>query len=96
MIAFVGQTDYHAPRLTVDETFDFAFQCKSGGTHVPKQFIKTEEERQLVKRLDKERAYPRVIEKVLGLDGVKDTFVGNNEIRGVSGVSIWRMLLVVI
>jgi ABC-type multidrug transport system ATPase subunit len=85
MIAFVGQNDYHAPRLTVKETFDFAFQCKSGGTHVPKQFVKTAEQREMVRKLDKADAYPTAIEKVLGLDGVANTFVGNNEIRGVSG-----------
>lgn len=85
MIAFIGQNDYHAPRLTVRETFDFAFQCKSGGTHIPKQFIKTDEQRKAVKEMDDADAYPMIVEKILGLDGVSNTFVGNNEIRGVSG-----------
>ena len=67
------------------ETFNFAFQCKSGGTHVPKEFLKTDEQRQRVQQLDDEDAFPRCIEQMLGLDGVANTFVGNNEIRGVSG-----------
>ena len=33
VVSFVGQLDNHAPYLTVRETFDFAFQCRTGGKH---------------------------------------------------------------
>lgn len=85
VISYVGQLDFHAPRLTVKETFDFAFQCKSGGTHIPKELVVTEEAREFVDKLDKEDAFPKNIMEFLGLEHVADTFVGNSEIRGVSG-----------
>ena len=85
VLSFVGQLDFHAPRLTVKETFDFAFQCKSGGTHIPKELVVTEEAREFVQKLDKEDAFPKNILEFLELQHVADTFVGNSEIRGVSG-----------
>jgi ABC-type multidrug transport system ATPase subunit len=84
-ISYVGQLDFHAPRLTVKETFDFAFQCKSGGTHIPKELIVSEDARKFVKKLDEEDALPKNIMEHLGLEHVANTFVGNGEIRGVSG-----------
>lgn len=85
VISFVGQLDFHAPRLTVKETFDFAFQCKSGGTHIPKELVVTEDAREFVKKLDEADALPMNILEFLGLEHVSDTFVGNAEVRGVSG-----------
>lgn len=85
VISFVGQLDFHAPRLTVQETFEFAFQCKSGGTHVPPEVIKSDEARQFVQTIDQENYRVNVAMQILGLSGVADTFVGNSEIRGVSG-----------
>jgi ABC-type multidrug transport system ATPase subunit len=85
VISFVGQLDFHAPRLTVQETFEFAFNCKSGGTHVPAEVIKSDECRQLVQKFDEENYRINLSMQILGLSGVADTFVGNSEIRGVSG-----------
>jgi ABC-type multidrug transport system ATPase subunit len=85
VISFVGQLDFHAPRLTVQETFEFAFQCKSGGTHFPPEVIKTDEARQLMQTFDQENYRVNVTMQILGLSGVEDTFVGNSEIRGISG-----------
>lgn len=92
-ISFVSQLDYHAPRLTVKETFDFSFQCKSGGTHAPKESIKTEAARDLVKKLDAEGARTQMNLEGLGLSHVADTFVGNDEVRGVSGGQRRRVTL---
>jgi ABC-type multidrug transport system ATPase subunit len=33
-IAYIDQLDKHAPRLTVEETFEFAYQCLTGGQFV--------------------------------------------------------------
>lgn len=60
VISFVGQLDFHAPRLTVKETFDFAFQCKSGGTHIPKQLVVTKDAKEFVEKLDQADAMPMV------------------------------------
>lgn len=84
-IAFVGQLDRHAPRLTVDETFEFAFQCKRGGSHVDISMEENKEAREQGFNADVERLLVNTTESSLGLDHVKDTFVGDDTIRGVSG-----------
>lgn len=84
-ISFVEQLDRHAPRLTVKETFDFAFQCRSGGTHAGARKVRDEEAREFIKGLDKEGKRVKLVMEALGIDHVADTFVGNTEIRGVSG-----------
>lgn len=84
-ISFIDQLDRHAPRLTVDETFEFAFQCKAGGTHIEPAFVKTKEQREFVKMLDHDRTRINFVLEALGLLHVRDTFVGNDAVRGVSG-----------
>jgi ABC-type multidrug transport system ATPase subunit len=84
-IAFVDQLDRHAPRLTVNETFEFSFQCKRGGTHMDMSKIGVKEARKQGAKADAERLLVCTTEESLGLDHVKDTFVGNDVIRGVSG-----------
>ena len=72
LVAFVRQSDDHAPRLTVAETLLFSGMCKDV-------------------RIRKNDKGVRDDGKVglalagLGLSRVKDTFVGNEQIRGVSG-----------
>eukprot|EP00934_Nitzschia_sp_Nitz4_P005895 Nitzschia sp. Nitz4//scaffold51_size120721//34259//39017//NITZ4_003720-RA/size120721-snap-gene-0.33-mRNA-1//-1//CDS//3329553841//5885//frame0 len=89
LISMIDQLDRHAPRLTVDETFEFAFQCKKGGRHMePSQF--TEEGWQemgirLEQRANRERLMVNMNLTSLGLSHVRDTFVGDTTIRGVSG-----------
>lgn len=102
-IAFIDQLDIHAPRLTVDETFEFAFQCKNGGSHVDlmdhiddKHELKVAQT--IARRADNERFLVNMILKSLGLSHVKDTFVGDDDVRGVSGgqrrrVTVGEMLL---
>eukprot|EP00980_Cylindrotheca_fusiformis_P012580 scaffold3084_cov144-Cylindrotheca_fusiformis.AAC.28 len=84
-IAFVDQLDRHAPRLTVDETFEFAFQCKRGGTHLDSSMKKSKQAMEQAFIADKERLLVGTTERYLGLEHVKDTFVGDDTIRGVSG-----------
>jgi ABC-type multidrug transport system ATPase subunit len=86
-IVFVDKIDFHAPRLTVKETFDFAFQCRAGGTHIhlPPGTRIAPEAKTLLARFDKEKVRTKLNLDLLGLTHVADTFVGNSEIRGVSG-----------
>lgn len=106
-VIFVNQMDHHAPRLTVQETFDFAFQCKTGGYHGPqiiwrralmnpRSSITTFQ--RFFQNMDKHNAFINVLLEGLDLDHVKNTFVGDaTNVRGVSGgqrrrVSIGEML----
>ena len=84
-VNFVEQLDNHAPRLTVKETFDFAFQCRAGGTHASLLFNSTPEAKELIKKLDDSSFMVNFVLENLGLAHITDTFVGNSDIRGVSG-----------
>lgn len=79
VVSFVGQLDEHAPYLTVRETFEFAFQSRTGG-----RTLQTHDENN-----DNDDPPPNCSENltIKGLDlGVcADTFVGNSDVRGVSG-----------
>ena len=87
IVSFVGQLDYHAPFLTVQETFDFAANCRIG--------VDTQ------KKLSGE-ADP-VLSENLTIDGLdlavcRETYVGDANNRGVSGgqrrrVSVGEMLV---
>jgi len=81
--AFIDQLDKHAPRLTVEETFEFAFQCSTGGK-ISREPVSPEAEKAL-KEAEKEHLTTRVTLSALGLAEVKDTFVGDTNVRGVSG-----------
>ncbi len=103
VIAYIDQLDRHAPRLTVDETFEFAFQCKNGGSHVQMADFSGNDEtvkfaKIVAKHADEERLMVNLNLQSLGLDTVRDTFVGDDEIRGVSGgqrrrVTVGEMML---
>ncbi len=99
-ISLIDQLDRHAPLYTVEETLNFAFRCKRrNGSHIDFRFQEdTEENRELAKRADDNNLLVDTFMKILGIDHVKDTFVGNDEIRGVSGgqrrrVTIGEMLM---
>ena len=80
LVAFVQQSDDHAGRLTVDETFTFAAQCKDEG------FKGAGENGVSFDRVESTL-------EALGLTYVKDTFVGNESVRGVSGGQKRRVTL---
>ena len=92
-IAYIDQIDNHAPRLSVEETFTFAFNCKSAGTHAPGAALESEEIEKLIQKLDKEKAFVKLNMEALGLETVADTFVGNTEVRGISGGQRRRVTL---
>jgi ABC-type multidrug transport system ATPase subunit/ABC-type multidrug transport system permease subunit len=75
---FVCQLDQHAPRLTVRETFDFAYQSRMGGVDL------AEPEENLAGTGGSTASENLTIEG-LGLAHVADTFVGDSNVRGVSG-----------
>lgn len=81
VVSFVGQLDSHAPYLTVKETFDFAFQCRTGGTHSNLGVSNLG----AITNLDKENFTENLTIEGLDLAHVCDTFVGNDDVRGVSG-----------
>jgi len=99
-ISLIDQLDRHAPRYTVEETFTFAFNCKHrNGRHADFRFQEdTPQIRELVKKADSINLFVDIFIKVLGIDHVRNSFVGNDEIRGVSGgqrrrVTIGEMLM---
>jgi energy-coupling factor transporter ATP-binding protein EcfA2 len=81
VVSFVGQLDIHAPYLTVKETFDFAFQSRTGGKH---ENIGIDSEH-LAAEFDEQRFTENLTIEGLDLSGCADTFVGNSDIRGISG-----------
>lgn len=81
LVAFIRQTDCHAPRLTVGETLLFAGMCKDEALRKNKKG----------KSMDGKVG---LILEGLGLaHAVQDTFVGNEQIRGVSGGQRRRVTL---
>lgn len=86
--AYIDQLDKHAPRLTVDETFEFSFQCKTGGTFQQAQDPRVLQDPKVmtaIQEADRSRLGVNMVLASLGLTEVRDTFVGNTAVRGVSG-----------
>lgn len=81
--AYIDQLDQHAPRLTVRETFEFAYQCSTGGKLIREKVGPEVAEK--LKQAEKEHLATRLALSALGLTEVKDTFVGDQSVRGVSG-----------
>ena len=76
--SYVGQLDNHAAYLTVKETFEFAFQCRTGGELKNVGICTTG---------DSDSAHFTENLTIDGLDLTQcaDTFVGDENVRGVSG-----------
>lgn len=79
----------------MEETFEFAYQCRASGmlNRNPEQ-----KERAALKKINDERLVTKVVLKSLGLWEVKDTYVGDTSVRGVSGgqrrrVTVGEMLM---
>jgi ABC-type nitrate/sulfonate/bicarbonate transport system ATPase subunit len=81
VVSYVGQLDNHAPYLTVKETFDFAFQSRTGGRHESLGVHSLH----LAADLDNQNFTENLTIEGLDLTVCADTFVGNEDIRGVSG-----------
>lgn len=79
VVSFVGQHDNHERYLTVRETFEFAFQCRTGGKH------NFGGDKKILMDMDKEKFTENLTLEGLDLAGCADTFVGDENLRGVSG-----------
>lgn len=84
-MVYIDQLDQHAPRLTVDETFEFAFQCKTGGDTFRDKIAINAAMFEAMQRAKEDRLRVSVVLQALGLTHVRDTFVGDQTVRGVSG-----------
>ncbi|CAM9975163.1 unnamed protein product [Scytosiphon promiscuus] len=93
---FAEQTDRHMPTMTVQETFKFAFDSMSGGTHENAMSGKdsmTDDQKDLTSWMDSKYFKVEMLLRTLGLFNAKDTIVGNNSLRGVSGGERRRVTL---
>ncbi|KAH8684374.1 putative ABC transporter G family member 11 [Tricladium varicosporioides] len=79
--------DVHLASLTVQQTLDFAVQMKAPGSRLPDQSL-----------IDYKNEVVSALLKIFNLSHVKDTLVGDAQIRGISGgqrkrVSIAEMMI---
>lgn len=85
-IGYIDQIDRLHPYLTVKETCEFAWRCRSGGTHRTPLLEEGPEVDAEIERLDKALFTVMIVLRTMGLVRVQDTFVGDQEtVRGVSG-----------
>ncbi|ETO74918.1 hypothetical protein F444_09427 [Phytophthora nicotianae P1976] len=90
-VAYANQIDDHYPRLTVQETFEFAHRCCAGTGMEPwaVEALKNCTPEQHDHAVDVLNAHHKfaadLTVKKLGLHNCKDTVVGNAMLRGVSG-----------
>ncbi len=86
IVGYIDQIDRLHPYLTVKETCDFAWKCRSGGTHRNPLHDPGPEAAAQIKKMDEEEWLVATVLESMGLTRVKDTFVGDQEtVRGVSG-----------
>ena len=87
VVAYVDQIDRLHGYLTVQETLDFAYDCRQAGTHNGPRIkeVSSAEIKKLISQLDEEGWMVNLVLGAIGLTRVKDTFVGNDKVRGVSG-----------
>ena len=99
LVSYVDQIDRLHPLLTVTETLKMAFDCRRNGTHRRDVSPKDDQEvDKIIEDLDNQNYAVNIVMKLLGLTRCKDTFVGNNAVRGVSGgerkrVTVGEMLV---
>eukprot|EP00977_Amphora_coffeiformis_P020695 scaffold8405_cov169-Amphora_coffeaeformis.AAC.1 len=84
-MVYIDQLDQHAPRLTVDETLEFAFQCKTGGNMFRDTIVMDEKIAAAIEKARQDRLRVNTTLQALGLTHVRDTFVGDQSVRGISG-----------
>mmetsp|Transcript_2153 Transcript_2153/g.3908 ORF Transcript_2153/g.3908 Transcript_2153/m.3908 type:complete len:1099 (-) Transcript_2153:1265-4561(-) len=87
LVSYMDQIDRLHPLLTVKETCEFAWKCRSGGTHaIDKVPLDDPEVKESISKLDAELYLVNIVLRGMGISRVKDTFVGNDStVRGVSG-----------
>ncbi|KAK8562189.1 hypothetical protein V6N12_049236 [Hibiscus sabdariffa] len=98
--AYISQNDVHVPEMTVKETLDFSARCQGVGTRYDllSELVRREKHDGIypdpevdlfmkataVEGAESSLATDYIL-KILGLDICKDTIVGDDMIRGVSG-----------
>jgi ABC transporter len=87
--SFVGQLDVHAPYLTVKETFDFAFQSRTGGKH---KNIGIDSEH-MAADFDQQKFTENLTIEGLDLSGCANTFVGSTYNRFLSKIRELPLLI---
>lgn len=94
-VGYIDQIDRLHPFLTVKETCDFAWQCRTGGTHwTPLVMGDSPEITKSIAQMDQEKTNVDMVLQGVGLKRVSDTFVGDQEtVRGVSGGEKKRVTL---
>lgn len=85
IVDYIDQDDTHAPTLTVFETLEFAWRCVSGGHHSYGIAKNDPVAISKLNALDEGLWRVNQLISILGLKTCKNTIVGNNMIRGVSG-----------
>eukprot|EP01031_Cornospumella_fuschlensis_P039582 gene39582-48189_t len=81
---YIEQGDTHEAVLSVEETMKFSWLCTTGGHHSYAR-AKDAESEAIMNQQDAQYTLVNNVMTTLGLKGVKDTYVGNASIRGVSG-----------
>ncbi|KAG7350244.1 ABC-2 type transporter-domain containing protein [Nitzschia inconspicua] len=85
-VGYIDQIDRLHPYLTVKETCEFAWNCRTGGTHKTPLMGDGPEIQAEIEKMDKEQTTIIAVLQAMGLTRVRDTFVGDQEtVRGVSG-----------
>jgi len=86
LVGFMDQIERLHAFLTVFETCEFAWRCRTGGTHRRAWQGSGPEIDQTIKEMNESLSEIHFVLDILGLTRVKDTFVGDqNTVRGVSG-----------
>jgi ABC-type Mn2+/Zn2+ transport system ATPase subunit len=86
LVAYIDQIDRLDAYLTVYETCEFAWRCRSGGTHRKVYSSHDPDADEAISLMDEQMFMVNKVIDVLGLRRVKDTFVGDQvSVRGVSG-----------
>ena len=81
---YIEQGDTHEAVLSVEETMKFSWLCSTGGHHSYAR-AKDSASAAIMNQEDSKFTIVNNVMTTLGLKGVKDTYVGNASIRGVSG-----------
>ncbi len=99
IVSYVGQLDNHAAFLTVQETFDFAANCRIGArTTTTTRKKKRKTTTTGISNGSEERDSEQILSENLTIDGLdlavcRDTYVGDVNNRGVSGGQRRRVTL---
>ncbi len=98
IVSYVGQLDNHAPFLTVQETFDFAANCRIGVDTTTRSKKKRTSTTARTGTGSEDVDSEQILSENLTIDGLdlavcRDTYVGDANNRGVSGGQRRRVTL---